>query len=199
VSTIDTGRKRSGLLCPFRGVSSSNTMWPEPRSTSYQVASSSIQPFGHSRHGPKLGALPLLRESLGPHQTQRRLGRSLYLQVASSSIQSFGHNKHGPKIGWHEMCHFSGGAGCHKVAWSEAYLRTRWHLSPSSRLATMDVGQKLEVVPLWGGRAGSPSNTMWPRTRPNCVASFILICPTVWPQYTNVTDRTGRTDNGPIA
>jgi len=31
--------------------------------------------------------------------------------------------------------------------------------------------------------------------------SFILICPTVWPQYTDVTDRTGqdRQDNGPIA
>jgi len=30
--------------------------------------------------------------------------------------------------------------------------------------------------------------------------SGILIHPTVWPQYTNVTDRqTGQTDNGPIA
>jgi len=28
--------------------------------------------------------------------------------------------------------------------------------------------------------------------------SFILIHPTVWPQYTNVTDRTGQTDNSPI-
>jgi len=27
----------------------------------------------------------------------------------------------------------------------------------------------------------------------------ILIHPTVWPQYTNVTDWTGQTDNGPIA
>jgi len=26
-----------------------------------------------------------------------------------------------------------------------------------------------------------------------------LIRPTVWPQCTNVTDRTGQTDNGPIA
>ena len=29
--------------------------------------------------------------------------------------------------------------------------------------------------------------------------SFILIHPTVWPQYTNVTDRTGQTDNCPTA
>jgi len=45
------------------------------------------------------------------------------------------------------------------------------------------------AVPLWGGGAGSPSNTMWPWPRPTCVPSFILICPTVWPQCTNVTDR----------
>jgi len=43
---------------------------------------------------------------------------------------------------------------------------------------------------------------MWPGPRPTCVPSFILIRPTVWPQYTNVTVRTGQagqTDNGPIA
>jgi len=28
------------------------------------------------------------------------------------------------------------------VAWAEAYLRTRWHLDPFSRLATTDMGQK---------------------------------------------------------
>jgi len=45
-------------------------------------------------------------------------------------------------------------------------------------------------VPLWGGgRAGSPSNTMWPGPRPIRTPSFILIRPTVWAQYTNVTDR----------
>jgi len=30
-----------------------------------------------------------------------------------------------------------------KVAWAEAYLHTKWHLSPSSRLATADMGRKL--------------------------------------------------------
>ena len=44
----------------------------------------------------------------------------------------------------------------------------------------------------FGGRgAGSPSNMM--RPRPTCMPSFILIHPTVWPQYTNVTFRTGQT------
>jgi len=35
---------------------------------------------------------------------------------------------------------------------------------------------------------------MWPGPRPTCMPSFILIRPTVWPQYTNVTDKqTGQT------
>jgi len=54
------------------------------------------------------------------------------------------------------------------------YLRTKWHLDPSSRLATTDMGRKL------GGGAGSPSNTM----RPTFVVSGILIHPAVWPQRT---------------
>ena len=66
------------------------------------------------------------------------------------------------------------------------------------------MGWKLGAVPLWGREGGSPSNTMWPGSRPTCKPSFTLIHPTVWPQYqyTNVTDRTGqtgRTDNGLIA
>ena len=44
------------------------------------------------------------------------------------------------------------------------------------------------LCPLGRGNAGSPSNTVWPRPRPTCVPSFILSCPTVWPQCTNVTD-----------
>jgi len=35
----------------------------------------------------------------------------------------------------------------HAVAWAEAYLHTKWHLTPSSRLATMDTGKN------WGGSA----------------------------------------------
>jgi len=38
------------------------------------------------------------------------------------------------------------------------------------------------------------------RAGPTCTPSFILIRPTVSPQYTNVTDKhTGQTDNGLIA
>ena len=38
----------------------------------------------------------------------------------------------------------------HNVAWAEAYLRTKWNLGPSSRLATTDMGRKLGTVPLEG-------------------------------------------------
>jgi len=33
---------------------------------------------------------------------------------------------------------------------------------------------------------------MWPGPRPTCLPSFVLIRPTVWPQCTNVTDKTDR-------
>jgi len=68
------------------------------------------------------------------------------------------------------------------------------------RLATTDMGLKVEgrkvrgcCVPppfFGGGAARSPSNTV----RPISVPSGILIHPTVWLQYKNVTDRTDRQD-----
>ena len=57
------------------------------------------------------------------------------------------------------------------------------------------MGRKLgDCVPFSGRGAGShsPSSTMWRGPRPTSMPSFILIHPTVWPQYTNVTDRTDR-------
>jgi len=49
-------------------------------------------------------------------------------------------------------------------------------------------------APLGEDDLGPPSNTVCPGTRPTGEPSFILIRPTVWPQYTNVTDKTGETD-----
>jgi len=40
------------------------------------------------------------------------------------------------------------------VAWTEVYFRTKWHLNPSSHLATTDVGRKLGAVSLWGRGLG---------------------------------------------
>jgi len=50
------------------------------------------------------------------------------------------------------------------------------------RLATIDMGRKVRGC--W-----VPINTMWTGPRPTSVPNGILIHPTVWPQYTNVTDR----------
>ena len=51
------------------------------------------QPFGHNRHGPKIGGLCPFWGELSPHLTQCGLGRGLPpYQVASWSIQPFGHN-----------------------------------------------------------------------------------------------------------
>jgi len=60
-------------------------------------------------------------------------------------------------------------------------------------------GGLLCLFPSAGGAARSPSNTVSPGPRPTSVPSDILIHPTVWPQYTNVTDRQDRQDNGPVA
>ena len=73
-------------------------------------------------------------------------------QAASSSIQPFGRNRHGPKLGG--GCLFSAGSWIpikQKVACAEAYRDIKWHLSPSSRLATTDIGRKLGAVPLGEG------------------------------------------------
>jgi len=43
---------------------------------------------------------------------------------------------------------------------------------------------------------GCPSNTMWPGPRPSRMPSFTLIHRTVWPQYTNITNRQDRPTDG---
>jgi len=113
---------------------------------------------GHNRHGPKRGGCcaPFAGE-LGRRLTQCGLGRGLLpYHVASSSIQPFGHNRHGPKFGG-AVPFFWGSWGPieHKVAWAEAPV-TKWHLSPSSRLAITDIGRKLRAVPLQGRRSWVP-------------------------------------------
>jgi len=140
------GQKEGDCCAPFAGElgprTPSNTTWPGPRSTSYQVASLSIEPFGHNIHGPKIGwwLSPFLYRELGPHLTQTRLGRGL--------------------------------------------PHTKRHLSPSNRLATMDMGRKLGLCPFSGGGAGSPTNTMSPSLILTSVPSGILMHPAIWPQLT---------------
>jgi len=55
------------------------------------------------------------------------------------------------------------------------------------------MGRKLgKLWPLLGEGSWVPSKTMWPWLRPTCMPSFMLIHPTVWPRYINITDWTDR-------
>jgi len=68
-------------------------------------------------------------------------------------------------------------------------------------LATIDMGRKMGAVPLLGGDAGSPCNTIWPGPRPTFIPSGILIHPpfghSTPTSQTGQRDRTERQDNGP--
>jgi len=124
---------------------------------------------GHNRHQPKRGRgllCPFCGE-LGPRLIQCSLGRGLLpYQVVSSSTQPFGHNRHKPKTGG--LCPFQGGAATPSNTTSNGprfvYLHTNWHLDPSSRLATIHVGQKLGeggVLFFWGSWVPIEHKVAW--------------------------------------
>ena len=47
------------------------------------------------------------------------------------------------------------GSPCNNAAWAETYLRTKWHLDPSNRLGTIDMGEKLGALShFWEGELG---------------------------------------------
>jgi len=88
---------------------------------------------------------------------------------------------------------------------SSSFSITLWwnqvaHLDKSSAVAEMGDRGRAKWAEKWrsccapfrGGEAGSPSNTMSPEPRLTSVPCGILIHSTVWPQYTNVTDRQDR-------
>jgi len=141
---------------------------------------------------------------VGPHLTQCGQGQGLPpYQVASWSIQSFGHSTsvHGPKSRRAACCRapafFGGGRlmGPHitqcRLGRGLRTSSTKWHRKFLIHLAVWPQPTKWGLCRFGGAR--SPSNTMWPGSRPTSTPSFILIHPTVWPQYTNVTDKTGQT------
>ena len=112
-----------------------------------------------------------------------------------SPIQLFGHNGHWPIIG-----------GCVPFGEGELGLhltqcRVGRRLPPyqaaSSSLQPFGHNRRgLKIgglCPLFGDGELGPHNTAWPGPRPTCMPSFILIRPTVRPQYDNVRDRTGET------
>ena len=142
--------------------------------------------------------MPLLGE-LWPHLTQCRLGRGLHPhQVASWSVQPFGHNRHGPKwsglVGWgagspSKQCRLGQGLPPYQVA--------SWSIQPFGH------NRQGCCAPFWRWGAGSPSDTMWLGPMPSSIPCGILIRPTVFTIHQRHrqerTDRTGQTDNCPIA
>ena len=120
---------------------------------------------GHNRYGPKTGGCAPFRgrpgtpsyiTSPGPRFTSAPSGTLI-------SIQPLGHNRHGPKMG-QGLIPFSRELGTH---WTESHLAgptptsiPNGILSPSSCFATKYIGRKLGAVPLAGGGAGCPSNTI---------------------------------------
>ena len=128
----------------------------------YQVVSSSIQPFGHNRHGPKIGwgAVPFfLGGKLHPHLTvwpgQRPTSMPSGNLDPSSRLAII---DTGQKLGAVPPCG-ERGPGPHLTQSHlglEAYLHTKWHVNPSSHLATTDIGGKLgSSAPLGRGSWGS--------------------------------------------
>jgi len=70
------------------------------------------------------------------------------------------------------------------VAWAEAYLRTKWQVEPSCRLATIDMSRKVWgcTPPFLERGARSSCNTKSPGLSTTSIPSGILIHPSVWPQ-----------------
>ena len=96
---------------------------------------------------------------LGPIQITRNSQREGQLSNNSSAVAEMGnrgHNRHGRKEGGGAAVPLLRGRSwvpvLHNVTWAAVYLPTNWHLDPSSRLATTDMGRKLGgAVPfLWG-------------------------------------------------
>jgi len=139
------GPKRGGCRTPFEESSDPvkyNVDWDEVYfRTKWRLhPSSRLATIDTNR---KLGAVPPYRGSCDPSYTTSP--EPTFTSVPSGifihpALWKFGHNRHGPKIGWGGCALFTGVSWVpieHEVAWAEAYLHTKWHLSPSSPLATI--------------------------------------------------------------
>jgi len=100
-----------------------------------------MQPFGHNRHGPKIwgGSASFLVRGTGSHLTQCCLGgRGLpSYQVALDPSSRLATTDMGRELG---LCVIEGedlGPHLMQHGQAEAYLHAKFHLDPSSRLATV--------------------------------------------------------------
>jgi len=167
----------------------------------YQAASSSIQPFDHNRHGPKMGGSGCALVLGVAGSTSNTMSRRPRPTSIPSSILM--HPAVWPQEKWTENWRGGSAPFWERCARSPSNTKSsgpRPSSIPSDFLIHAAIWPQRIWAENWGGRlcpfgsggAGSPSNTMWPGSRPTCMPSFILIRPTVWPQCTNVTDRQDR-------
>jgi len=160
---------------------------------------------GHNRHGLKKGGccapLPLSQggavlpsSTMWPGPIPTSMPSGILIHIVIWQQQTWAENWGAPPpfgggvLGAHlTECHLGRGLTLYQVA--------SWSIKP--------FGHNRYRLKIWGSAPfWSPSNIMWPGPRPTCTPSFILIHPTVCPQYTNVSDTTEQdrqTDNGLIA
>jgi len=107
-----------------------------------QVPASSIQPFGHNKHGPKIWGLhpsfwgggagfPSNTKSPGHRPTSIPSGIVIYAAIWPQQIWA---------ENWRAVPLWGRGSWVpisHNVARAEAYLHAKFHLDPSNRLATV--------------------------------------------------------------
>ena len=165
--------------------------------------------------GPRLGLVSGLRFNVDIHRSivyQRPIGwcilvtgrsRAAYDRQALSSSwdgRPFGHNRHRPRSGG---CTFLGGRCFIHLTQCRLgrglYLHNKWHLDPSSRLPTTDIGRKLGACP-FGRGSWVHHLTQCGQGRglpPRQVSSW-----SIQPRLVTIHQRyrqDRQTDNGPIA
>jgi len=149
------------------------------------------------------------RTAVDSFNTSFVLNSIVYNSSAVAEMGDRGHNRHGPKRGGGLLCPFRGALAPRLIQCGLGRGLLPYQVaSSSSRLATIDMGQKLSdggcafcilvlppvwpqrtlaenwgaAVPLYGRRAWFPSKTISRRPRPTSVPSGILIHAAVWPQ-----------------
>jgi len=135
-----------------------NVAWTRPTSVPSGILIHSAI-FGHNRYGPKIGGggCALFFWGAGTPSNRRSPG------TRPTSIPSgiLVHPAVWPQQTWAEnwrLCPFRGGELGPRLTQcrlGEAYLRTKWHLDRSSRLATIDTGLKLGGCASFFGELGS--------------------------------------------
>jgi len=112
---------------------------------SVQVLSSSWdgRPFGHNSHGPKIGGLCPYGGAGSPCNTMWPGPRPTFVPSGISIHPAIWPQQTWRKLGGLPLRGWSWVRIKHNVAWVEACLRTKWHLDPSSCLATINMGQKV--------------------------------------------------------